>query len=58
MVYNGGLTSTFGSGELNKSDSIFVGYTLDTSEIANYWLATYTLTDVTTGEIFTNSYKW
>jgi len=44
---------TFGSNEY-----INLGYTLSASQVANYWIGKYYLTDKSTGEKFTNSLKW
>ncbi|MBD3843135.1 MAG: PKD domain-containing protein [Campylobacterales bacterium] len=65
-TYNGSQTvrasstdlSLLSNGTLNSGEVINLGYSLQQSQTANYWIGTYTLTDVTTGETFTNSYKW
>ncbi|MEA3497996.1 MAG: PKD domain-containing protein [Campylobacterota bacterium] len=65
-TYNGADTirvsstdlSLLSNGTLNKDEVINVGFTLTSSQTANYWIGKYTLTDVTTGDTFTNSFKW
>ena len=65
-TYNGRKTvrtsstdsSLLSDGTLNKGESISLGYSLQQAQTANYWIGTYTLTDVATGETFTNSFKW
>ena len=65
-TYNGSQTvrasstdsSLLSDGTLNKGESISLGYSLQQAQTANYWIGTYTLTDVATGETFTNSFKW
>mgnify|MGYP002630847538 FL=1 len=51
-------TALLSNGTLTPSEVINLGYTLTSSQTANYWIGTYYLTDVATGEMFTNSYKW
>ncbi len=64
--YNGSITtrasstdiSLLSGGTLSSDESINLGFSLTSSQTANYWEGTYTLTDVLTGENFTNSFKW
>ena len=51
-------TALLNNGKLEDGESISLGYTLTSSQTANYWNATYELTDALTGETFTNSFKW
>jgi len=46
------------NGTLTPGESISLGYTLSSSQVANYWVGTYELTDTLTGETFTNSFTW
>ena len=65
-TYNGSDTQRVSStdstllsnGTLTPSESISLGYTLSSSQVANYWVGTYELTDTLTGETFTNSFTW
>ena len=50
--------SLLSDGTLNTSEVISLGYTLTSSQTANYWIGTYTLTDVNTGMTFVNSFTW
>jgi len=50
--------SLLSDGTLTSGEEINLGYTLSSSQTANYWIGTYYLTDVATGESFTNSIKW
>lgn len=66
-TYNGYSTVTaqttdiagiLGNNTLSAGENVTLGYTLSTNETANYWTARYYLTDIATGETFTNSYVW
>jgi len=64
--YNGSITtrasstdtSLLSGGTLSPGENIDLGFSLTSSQTANYWEGTYTLTDVLTGDSFTNSFKW
>jgi hypothetical protein len=51
-------SSLLSDGTLTSSEFISLGYSLTSSQTANYWIGTYTLTDIKTGETFTNSFTW
>lgn len=51
-------SSLLSNGTLDAGESISLGYALTSNQQANYWLGTYTLTDVNTKENFTNSFIW
>lgn len=65
-TYNGVSTTRASStdatllsgGTLNAGENINLGYALTSSQTANYWVGTYTLTDVATGIEFTNNFTW
>jgi hypothetical protein len=51
-------SSLLNNGTLKSGESINLGYTLKSSETANRWIGTYYLTDVKTGEMFSNSFSY
>ena len=65
-TYNGSETlrasatdlALLNNGRLNPGESINLGFTLSSTQTANYWVGTYELTDTLTGETFTNSFQW
>lgn len=51
-------SSLLSEGTLSSGETISLGYQLNSSQTANYWVGTYTLTDVNTGQEFTNNFIW
>lgn len=65
-TYNGTTTvrasstdsNSLSGSSFNNGEYVKLGYTLSNSQTANYWTGTYYLTDVVTGQTFTNSLVW
>lgn len=58
MASSTNIAGILGDDTLAAGESATLGYTLSTSETGNYWTARYYLTDINTGETFTNSCVW
>ena len=52
------IAAITGDDTLSAGESVTLGYRLSSDETGNYWTARYYLTDIATGEAFTNSYVW
>jgi len=51
-------SSLLGGSTFTENESVNLGYSLSSSQTANYWIGTYYLTDKATGKTFTNSMTW
>lgn len=57
-VTSSNVASVLGSDKLLAGKTVTLGHTLQSSETANVWTATYYLTDDATGTTFTNTTTW